>query len=687
MNDKDLKTIAADWLRKYGIFVLTVILIASVMPRENMFSVNYEINKPWHSSRLMANFNFPVYKSDAVIKREHDSIMASFEPYFRKKNSAKSQAINKLLADKDKIPANIYGYLKNMINTVYDRGIVSTEDMSMLMNNSYFTFMIADGNQAITCNTSDVFSPKEAYEYIMNSDTLNFSKAQLQRLNINDYIIANYIFDKERTKLAQEELKQSISDAKGYVQSGEKIVDRGEIVTEEIASKIASYQRYLSEQDSSVNRNVMFCGHMLFTCLIIFCYCMYLNMYRPEYINNPRTTLLLTSGIFVFVLFTSIMMKFHILNVNMLPFVIVPLIIRVFLDSRTAFITHVVTIFICSGMLEYRYEFVIIQGLAGLVAIYSLRELEQRSQIVRSAFWVFVSYCLCFFSMQLIQIHDFTKMDIVMYENFIVNGFLVMLAYPLLYYLEKWFGFISNVTLIELSNVNNPILRKLSEEASGTFNHSMQVANLAAFVANKIGAKSQLVRTGALYHDIGKLSQPIFFTENQKEGQNPHDEINDCHMSAEIIIEHVTEGLKIADKYNVPEVIKDFIRTHHGNGIVKYFYITYKNAHPDEEVDIKDFTYPGPNPQTKEQAILMMVDSVEAASRSLKEFTDESISKLVEKIIDDQTNNGFFKECPITFKEIATAKSVLKEKLKSIYHLRVSYPELKKKRKHKKATT
>jgi putative nucleotidyltransferase with HDIG domain len=354
-----------------------------------------------------------------------------------------------------------------------------------------------------------------------------------------------------------------------------------------------------------------------------------------------------------------------------------PIIIRVFLDSRTAFHTHIITLCICSTYLSYPYEFLLLQAAAGIVAIYSLRELSQRSQLFRTAFFVAVTYCAIYFAYELTTESNLTKLNGTMYIYFAINSILLLFTYPLLFLFEKIFGFTSNVTLVELSNINNPLLRRLSETVPGTFQHSMQVANLAAEAANRIGAKSQLVRTGAFYHDIGKMENPIYFTENQSGGINPHKDLA-YEESARIIISHVTDGLKIAEKYDLPKVIKDFIVTHHGKGKVKYFYISWKNAHPGEEPDEAAFTYPGPNPFTRETAILMMADAVEASSRSLPEYTAKSISTLVDKIIDTQMGEGFFRECPITFKDIATVKAVFKEKLMTIYHTRISYPELKK---------
>ena len=378
---------------------------------------------------------------------------------------------------------------------------------------------------------------------------------------------------------------------------------------------------------------------------------------------------------------TAFMVTHNIFNVYIIPYAMLPIIIRVFLDSRTAFLTHVITILICSISLRFPHEFILTQLAAGLVAIFSLRELSQRSQLFRTALLVILTYAAIYFAFELMTenglSNDFSKLNLRMYTYFIINGVLLLFAYPLLFLLEKTFGFTSNVTLVELSNINNDLLRQMSETVPGTFQHSMQVANLAAEAAIRVGAKSQLVRTGALYHDIGKMENPAFFTENQSGGVNPHKNLS-YEQSAQVVISHVTDGLKLADKHNLPKAVKDFISTHHGRGKTKYFYISWKNEHPDEEPNEELFTYPGPNPFTKEQAILMMADAVEAASRSLPEYTEESISNLVDKIIDSQVTEGYFKECPITFKDIATIKTVFKEKLKIAYHTRISYPELKK---------
>jgi putative nucleotidyltransferase with HDIG domain len=403
---------------------------------------------------------------------------------------------------------------------------------------------------------------------------------------------------------------------------------------------------------------------------------LYLDLYRSDYFERSGSLMLLLALVLTYCIITALMVSNNILNVNVAPFAMGAIIIRVFLDSRTAVMAHLTTILICSISLRLPYEFILVQLTGGFAAIYSLKELSQRSQIFRTALVTIVTYVAVYFAYELVVENDLNMINLRSYYYFIINGILLLFAYPLLFILEKTFGFTSNVTLVELSNINNDLLKRMSETVPGTFQHSMQVSNLAAEAAYRIGAKSQLVRTGALYHDIGKMENPAFFTENQSGGLNPHKSLS-YEQSAQVVISHVTDGLKLAEKHNLPAVIKDFISTHHGRGKTKFFYISWKNEHPGEEPDEAMFTYPGPNPFTKETAILMMADAVEAASRSLTEYTEESIGQLVDKIIDSQVDEGYFKECPITFKDIAVVKSVFKEKLKIIYHTRVKYPELK----------
>ena len=542
---------------------------------------------------------------------------------------------------------------------------------------SIIAIRLVDKNVATSRFIDQLYTVKEAYEYLLNADTTHYKKKILQQCNLNDYITPNLVYDEEKSEAAQKDLLSNISWANGFVLNGQKIIDRGEIVDEQTYNILESLRKEWEKRSDSVQeKRLTLAGQILYVGIFLFCFMAYLELFRADYYERKGTLTLLFALIVFFPVLSSIMVEQNLSSIYVVPFAMIPIIVRVFLDSRTAFMAHVTIILLCSITLRFPHEFILLQVVAGMVALYSLRELSQRSQLLRTALVVFISYALLYFAFELIHEDDLTKLNTRMYIYFMINGILLLFAYPLLFLLEKIFGFTSDVTLVELSNINNSLLREMSEVAPGTFQHSLQMANLAAAAANKIGGKSQLVRTGALYHDIGKMVNPAFFTENQS-GVNPHKSLS-YEQSAQVIISHITDGLKLAEKHNLPKVIKDFISTHHGRGLTKYFYISYKNEHPNEEVDQEKFRYPGPNPFTKEQAVLMMADSVEAASRSLPEYTEESISTLVDKIIDTQVSEGYFKECPITFKDIATVKALFKEKLKTMYHTRISYPELRK---------
>ncbi|TWV14137.1 HDIG domain-containing protein [Bacteroidaceae bacterium HV4-6-C5C] len=674
-----------DLIYKALIFVCTVTVIVYFLPRDNSFNYQFDINKPWKYGQLIATFDFPIYKDESVVKHEQDSILSTFQPFYQLDTNTVKVAVSKLRNDyqdhlKKILPSASYlYYLEKMLYRVYQTGIISTEEAGRLKQDSTRSIVIVESKLANPKDVSLLFSTKEAYTFILGADTIHFSPEILRHCSLNEYLIPNLIFDKHRTETAKKEVFDNYSWANGMVLSGQKIIDRGEIINQETYNILKSLKKESLQSNESIigqKRLVLF-GQILFIAIFMLFFMLYLDLFRKDYYGNKGSLSLLFALIMVYCVITSLMVSNHLFNVYVIPYAMLPLIIRVFLDSRTAFITHVITILICSVSLRFPHEFILLQLSAGLVAIFSLRELSQRSQLIRTAILIIVTYAAVYFSFELITENSLSQLNASMYIYFIVNGVLLLFAYPLLFLLEKIFGFTSNVTLVELSNINNPLLRRLSETVPGTFQHSLQVANLAAEAANRIGAKSQLVRTGALYHDIGKMVDPIFFTENQIGSVNPHKNLS-YEQSAQIIISHITEGLKMAEKNNLPKVIKDFISTHHGRGKTKYFYISWKNEHPGEEPDEEIFTYPGPNPFTRETAILMMADAVEATSRSLSEFTEESINNIVDKIIDSQMDEGFFRECPITFRDIAVIKGVFKEKLKTIYHTRISYPELKK---------
>ena len=663
-----------------GTVIVVVLLLVYFLPRETKFGYEYEQGRPWRYNSLIATFDFPVYKTPDEVKAERDSALSQFQPFYTEDVQIAQRQITAFetawrAGRFGDVPAHCLNHVDKMLRGVYEAGIVPSADLSQMAKERTPGVRVVEGTEAVTRPITELYSTRSAYEYIVYADTINFPRELLARCNINEYLSPNLSIDSAKTSAVLEDLLAAVSPASGMVQSGQRIIDRGEIISAEQYKILQSFEREtVRRNDPSKGMWQVVTGQVMFVLCVIVAFVFYLRLFRREYLRSPHSILLLSSLIAIFPLITYAMVDQKFLNVYMVPYAMVPIFVRIFMDSRTAYMTMVCSVILSSLALHSNYEFVIVQFMSGMTAIYALRDLTERSQLLRVALAVFVTSSAIMLGYDLSQGIEFSHLDRSMYVYNAVNGVLLLFAYPLLYMIEKLFGFTSSVTLVELSNTNNSVLRRMSKVAQGTFVHSLQVANLAAEVADKIGAKPQLVRTGALYHDIGKMLNPAFFTENQT-GVNPHDELTE-ERSAQIIISHVTEGLKLADKYHLPKVIRDFISTHHGRSQVKYFYIQWKNKHQGEEPDAKLFTYPGPNPFTREQAILMMCDAVEASSRSLKEFTEESIKELVNRIIDGQVQAGYFRECPITFRDIADAKRVLAESLKTIYHTRIAYPEL-----------
>lgn len=660
--------------------VLTVALIVALLPRSQGKMFHYDEGKPWMYGQLIAKFDFPIFKSEETLKNERDSIMKNFRPYFNVNPKIEEQKIGQFLKDyKNGIPGLPPEYVTlvaQRLHELYQMGIANTAYFTDLQKDSNNVVHIVMGKQAISKPVGEIYTTLGAYENLFSTPQLSAKRSIIQQCNLNEYIEANLQYDKARSESEMNDMLSLIPQASGMVLEGQRIIDRGDIVDAKTYRVLDSFEQATEKRNESKDQvTSMLIGQSIYVFILLSLFTLYLTLFRNDYFEKPRAISLLYAMLIIFSIITSVMMKHNIFSVYIVPFAMAPIFVRVFMDSRTAFISHVTMIFLCAVAVKYQYEFIIVQLVAGLIAIYSLRELSKRSQIFLTALLVTVGSAAAYLSLQLIQNDDFSKLDHSMYYHLAVNGIFLLFTYPLMLIIEKLFGFISTVTMFELSNTNNELLRTLSEVAPGTFQHSMTVGNLGVEIANKIHAKGHLVRTGALYHDIGKMANPVFFTENQV-GVNPHDNISDLE-SAKIIIGHVTEGLRLAEKYNLPKVIQEFITTHHGKGLVKYFYINYKNAHPDKEVDEAPFRYPGPNPWTREQAILMMCDTVEAASRSLSEYTEESISNLVNKLIDSQVSSGFFTDCPITFRDIKIAKQILIERLMSIYHTRIQYPELK----------
>ena len=670
-----------DFLIRAVLVIGTVAIIVWLMPRSTQFSFNAEKGRPWVYSDLSAPFDFPIYKSDEVINRERDSLMKLYEPYYLINKEISGKQIRQFYKDySNGIPGLENDYLSiiaNRLRDLYATGIMNSSEYTELHQDTARLIRIIDGKTANSVPITEVNSVISAYEKIFLDETLAQHREILKKCNLNDYLTPNLTYDKDRSEASLNELHNSIPLATGLVQRGQKIIDRGDIVDAKTYNILMSFKKETERKHENAPQfSLTILGQILYVAIFITCFTIFLTLFRKDYFEKVRSAAMLYALIIIFSVTACIMVSHSILHIYMLPFAMVPIFVRVFMESRTAFMAHMTTIFSCACILQHPLEFITVETIAGMIAIFSLRELSSRSQLFWTAVLITVGMALTNISLDWMRNNDFTRLNYSEYNYIIINGLLLFCSYPLLYLLEKAFGFTSNITLIELSDMNKELLRKMSEVAPGTFQHSIQVGNLAAEIARKIGAKSQLVRTGALYHDIGKITNPIYFTENQS-GVNPHEKMGYID-SAQMIISHVTEGVKMAEKYDLPKVIREFITTHHGQGKAKFFYVQYKNAHPNDEVDELLFTYPGPNPFTKEQAILMMADTVEAASRSLPDYTEKTIRDLVNRLIDAQVAEGYFKECPITFRDIAYAKTVLIEKLKTIYHTRLSYPELKK---------
>jgi hypothetical protein len=670
-----------DFLIRVGLIIGTVVIIVWTLPRDAQTRFKMERGKPWSYEDIRAPFDFPVYKSDEAVKAERDSLLRLYEPYFNYNKEVEVQKMNQFAKDYDQgipgLPENCVSIIVSRLSDCYRQGIMSSTDYAMVNKDTTRMVRMVSGKTALSVQINKIYSTISAYESLFNDSTLYPYREIVQKCNLNDYITPNLIYDKERSEASLSDLTNSIPLASGIVQRGQKIIDRGDIIDAKTYNILLSYQKELDRREKNSQQiSVTIMGQILYITILITCLTIFLSMFREDYFDKIRSIAMLYTLTIAFTVLSSMLVSHSILHVYIIPFAMVPIFIRVFMDSRTAFMTHAIIILMCACVLHHPLEFIAVEMVAGIVAIFSLRELSSRSQLFWTAVLVTVTAALTNISLDWIRNDNITRIEYSELNYLVINGLLLFCSYPLLYLIEKTFNFTSNITLIELSDMNKELLRRMSEVAPGTFQHSTQVGNLAAEIANKIGAKSQLVRTGALYHDIGKIMNPIYFTENQS-GVNPHESMTYID-SAQMIIGHVTEGLKLAEKYNLPDVIKGFISTHHGLGKAKYFYVQQKNAHPDEPIDDLLFTYPGPNPTTKEQAILMMADTVEAASRSLPDYTEKSIRELVNRLIDAQVAEGYFKECPITFRDIAYAKTVLIEKLKTIYHTRISYPDLKK---------
>lgn len=669
-------------LIRFGLAITSVAIILLILPRADHQSFTYELNQPWKYPLLTADFDMPILRDSISAKLMRDSIDNKFVPFVKRNPELATNNIEKFKQlISSYATAHEQALLINLLTSTYDHGILDTdiyEHMTKKHGNT-LRLVSTDPNErrsVMTIDASKMLSSAKAFAYIDSIFTLEADAKMSAEISkaLNICLASNVIIDSITDYKYRSQEYLTVTGATGVIKTGQRIVDRGEIITPQIYTNLNTYQDMMATRQSESSHTYFVIGEGLYI-VIVFCMLyMFLYLYRSQFFSDVRKMTFLMAFISLFVVFAVIMFEYIANGIFLVPFAAVPVIILVFFDSRTAIFSLVATIMISALVATYQFQFIFMELSVGMAATFSIKQLSRRSQLLRTALFSFLAYTLAYFTSCLIMEGNLAQFSLRIIGIFAINSVILSFAYIFILLIEKIFGFTSTVTLVELSDINSPVLRKLAEVAPGTFQHSIQVSTIAAEAARAIGANTTLVRTGALYHDIGKMNSPIFFTENQH-GVNPHAGL-DPDTSAHKIISHVTEGLQMASREKLPAVIKDFIAQHHGHGLTKYFYTTACNQNPDKVINKEDFRYPGPNPQSKETAILMMADAVEAASRSLKDYTPESINNLVDKIIDSQIAEGLLKEAPISFQDVETVKKAFKSRLSNIYHSRVAYPEM-----------
>jgi len=622
----------AQTIFRIGVFLVLAAIIVLMFPRyNNAFRYHFEQGKPWGYTTLTADFDFPIYKTDEQLSREQAQLLSTFTPCYR--------------------------YIRGVQRQVL---VVSLQDREWLESQNFSRIAVMQGRVSKTYPLSEVYTPKSAY------DQYRYECAQ------------NLEMDTALTQSMRDKLLATLSPTQGLVQKGEKIVGKGEIVTDRTYQVLQSLRRaYDDESLGNKQRTLSIFGESMLVLLFLCLFVVYLYVFRIAYLRSTSTVLFFALQMFIVIALACLALRFN-LSVYLIPFAWVPILTRVFFDSRTALFLHFTTILITSIVVPAPVEFFFIQIVVGMVAVSSLSDMTRRAQLVQTAAWILLAQTVAYTAITFAQTGAISSIDPWMYLYFVICALLIVGCYGLIYAFEKLFRFISSITLVELTDINSELLHTLAERAPGTFQHSMQVSNLAAEAAKAIGANALLVRTGALYHDIGKITDPLYYVENQTGVENPLLSM-DPRDAAQVVIAHVTEGERIARRNHLPEVIINFITTHHGTSLVRYFYNTYCNAHPQEKVDESLFRYPGAKPSTKEGAILMMADAIEARSRSLEDFTEKSIAKAVNQMIDAQIADGQFAETPLSFKDVEDIRRVFTSRLVAMNHHRISYPTLNKK--------
>lgn len=666
------------------VFIVTGVIIVIFAPKEHKFVYSFEKGQVWKHELLVAPYDITLLKPKEVLQQERDSIAQEILPYYKVDRELERDALSRWEIDyqqryKSKYSEDYYRYVKNKLEDFYQRGLLTDDDLQEIRDTQIGEVnLINNQNESERYSTPLFLSLKEAYQEIVMQVPDYIDRQMVQQLNVDNYLRANVTLDKVTHDKVVREEQQKISNSTGVLVAGRRIINKGDIIDDYTYNVLQSYKK-MFEEKSGADRTLIgrVVGLFIIIMILLGALWAYFVLFRNSFIRNPKNAIFIAGGILMFVVITEIAVSLWHFDVYIIPYIILPLLVRIFFDSRSAFFVHTVTILIAMLFVAQPMDFVLLQLATGMVVIFSLKNLTSRSQLIRTTFLVFLTYVFLSLSVSFLQSGIIDQVQLKRILSFGINMIFLMFTYVLVYLMEKIFGYISNISLVELSDINQPLLRQLSEYAPGTFQHSMQVSILATEAAQSIDADVQLTRTGALYHDIGKMLNAPFFTENNQGGRNPHDDL-DYKESAAIIIKHITEGVSLAQKHKLPPQVIDFIRTHHGKGRTKYFYTMYCNEHPGEVVDPVPFTYPGPNPFSRETGILMLADAVEASSRSLKEYTETSIKELVERIVDAIVAERLLDDTPLTFKNITTIKEVFVRKLLTMNHSRIAYPLAKK---------
>ncbi|MDO5035924.1 MAG: HDIG domain-containing protein [Porphyromonas sp.] len=671
-------------LIKRTLFIIGVaILITICYPRKVRFMYDYVLDQPWrYEGVLTAPYDYTVYKSDAQLSAERDSVERTKVSYYLLNEEARDQAIQSLtehLMEQELTPSEMnryLSYLTSQFNKVYSKGILSSDDYNELTTRRVESiYVIGENNVAKKRELTELYTYRQAYEYIMEEAPSKLEEQVLQQLRLEQYLQSNLKYDAKKTSQMLDARLATISEEIGRVQKGQRIVGTGDVVTPDIYQELEGYRRaHESMGGSASERWRLTIGQfsvILFTLLVLL---FYLVSFHATVLKHKKDVIFVIGQMAFFVILTYLLVPLEPITTYMIPYSMVAVMLRIFMSSRTAFATHVMTVLLSAMVVPAPLEFVLMQVIAGAVIQVTLSSMSERSDLIKSSFASFFSMVVVVLAYHLAMIGGLKDFNWTIMLYLAIQFIFLMFSYVMVYIFERLFGYVSSISLVELSDINKPLLRQLSEVAPGTFQHSLNVSILASEAADRIGGDVRLIRLGALYHDIGKMKNPTYFTENQGT-TNPHDQLSEVE-SAKVIIRHVTDGVEMAEKAKLPQVVIDFIRTHHGLGMTKYFYINYKNDHPDEVIDESLFHYPGPNPFTREQGILMMADAVEASSRSLKDLTEQKIANHIDKIVDGIVNDGLLKNTPLTFRDIETTKHVFNEKLRTMYHSRIEYPEL-----------